>query len=148
MAFRKIDPLWDELFPAEKEPLVLALARAYRWQPMIDSGAVPGVEAIAAQHRVGWAYMSRIVGLAALAPDLTQAALRGDEPGGLSLRRLPGGRLRVGTSSVLPFAAEAHSPVPGVRPRSASRITSGSSSLVHTSAPSMAQTGRPGCILP
>lgn len=71
-----------------RSPLVLALARAYRWQGEIDSGEVPGAEAIAARHGVNRAYVSRILGLAMLAPDLTQAALNGDEPGGLSLRRL------------------------------------------------------------
>jgi hypothetical protein len=71
-----------------RSPLVLALARAYRWQRMIDSGEVPGVEAIAAQCGVDRAYVSRILNLAMLAPDLTVAALKGDEPGGFSLRRL------------------------------------------------------------
>jgi hypothetical protein len=69
-------------------PLVLALARAYRWQRMIDSGEVPGVEAIAAHRGVDRAYVSRILGLAMLAPDLMQAALKGQEPAGLPLRKL------------------------------------------------------------
>ena len=55
---------------------------------MIDSGETPGVEAIAAHHGVNRAYVSRILGLATLAPDLTQAALKSDEPGGFSLRKL------------------------------------------------------------
>ena len=71
-----------------RSPLVVALARAYRWQRMIDSGEVAGVEAIAAQHGVDRAYVSRILDLAMLAPDLTEAALNGDEPGGFSLRKL------------------------------------------------------------
>lgn len=70
------------------QPLVLALARAHRWQRMLDSGKVPGVEAIAAQHGVDRTYVSRILGLAMLAPDLTQAVLKGDEPHGLSLAKL------------------------------------------------------------
>jgi site-specific DNA recombinase len=71
-----------------RSPLVVALARAYRWQRMIDSGEVSGVEVIAAQYGVDRAYVSRILGLAMLAPDLTQAALKGNESGGLSLRKL------------------------------------------------------------
>ena len=74
-----------------RSPLVVALARAYRWQRMIDTGEVPGVEAIAAQYGVNRAYVSRILGLAMLAPDLTQAVLKGDEPACLSLRRLAKG---------------------------------------------------------
>jgi len=71
-----------------RSPLVVALARAYRWQRMIDSGEVPGVEAIAAQNGVDRAYISRILDLAMLAPDLAEAALAGNEPEGLSLRKL------------------------------------------------------------
>jgi site-specific DNA recombinase len=69
-------------------PLVLALARAYRWQRMLDSGEVAGVEAIAAQHGVDRTYVSRILGLAMLAPEVVRAIMKGDEPSGLSLRKL------------------------------------------------------------
>jgi hypothetical protein len=69
-------------------PLVLALARAYRWQRMIDSGEVPGVEAIATQHGVDRACASRILGLAMLAPDIVEAVAKGKGPSGLSLRKL------------------------------------------------------------
>jgi len=75
----------------QNRPLVLALARAHKWQKMLDSGEASGMEAIAAQHGVDRAYVSRILGLAMLAPNLTEAALQGDEPGGLSLRRLTKG---------------------------------------------------------
>lgn len=46
------------------------------------------MEAIAAQQGVDRAYVSRILGLAVLAPDLTVAAMKGDELGGLSLAKL------------------------------------------------------------
>jgi len=55
---------------------------------MIDSGEVSGVEAIAVQHGGDRAYVTRILDLATLAPDLMQAALKGKDPGGLSLRRM------------------------------------------------------------
>ncbi len=73
-----------------RSPLVVALARAYRWQRMIDTGEVPGVEAIAAKHNVDRAYVSRILGLTALAPDIIGAILAGNEPDGISLSRLHG----------------------------------------------------------
>ena len=69
-------------------PLVLALARAHRWQGMLDSDEVSGVEALARQHGVDRTYVSRILGLAMLAPDLAEAAVKGDEASGLSLRKL------------------------------------------------------------
>ena len=58
---------------------------------MLDTGEVAGVEAIAAEHSVDRAYVSRILALAMLAPDLTEAALTGRAPEGLSLRRLARG---------------------------------------------------------
>ena len=73
-----------------RSPLVVALARAYRWQRMIDSGEVAGMEAIAAQCGVDRAYVSRILGLTALAPDIIGAILAGNEPDGISLSRLHG----------------------------------------------------------
>ena len=97
MEFKRRGGRKEIILPADAEsepkvqpnrPLVLALARAYRWQQMMESGEVPGLEAIAAQQGVDRAYVSRILGLATLAPDLTQAALKGDEPGNLSLAKL------------------------------------------------------------
>ena len=70
------------------QPLVLALARAHRWQRMLDSGEAAGVEAIAARHGVDRTYVSRILGLAMLTPEVVAAIVKGDEPSGLSLRKL------------------------------------------------------------
>jgi hypothetical protein len=78
-----------------RRPLVVALARAYRWQRMIDSGEVPGVGVIAAQHRMERTYIARILGLATLAPEIVEAALKGNEPSGLSMRKLLNGRLPI-----------------------------------------------------
>lgn len=60
----------------------------YKWQRMIDSGEVPGVAVIASEHKVDRAYVSRILSLAMLAPDIVQATIEGREPGGMSLRKL------------------------------------------------------------
>ena len=70
------------------KPLVLALARAYRWQRMLDSGQAAGVEAIAAQHGVDRTYIARTLNLATLAPDIVGTIMKGTEPSGLSLRKL------------------------------------------------------------
>ncbi len=68
-------------------PIVVALARACRWQRMIGTREVTGMIAIAAQHGVGRAYVSHTFALAMLARDLTEATLDGEEPGGLSLAK-------------------------------------------------------------
>ena len=78
-----------------RSPLVVALARAYRWQRMIDSGEVAGVEDIATKYRMERTYIARILGLATLVPDIVEAALKGNEPSGMSVRKLLAGRIPV-----------------------------------------------------
>lgn len=55
---------------------------------MLDSGEVPGMQAIADQHGVDRAYVSRIVTLACLAPGILEMIMAGKEPNGLSLATL------------------------------------------------------------
>ena len=71
-----------------RSPLVVALARAYRWQRMIDSGEVPGMEAIAERSGVNRTYVARMLQLTSLAPEFVQAVLAGTEPTGMSLTKL------------------------------------------------------------
>jgi site-specific DNA recombinase len=71
-----------------RSPLVVALARAYRWQRMIDSGEVPGMEAIAERSGVNRTYVARMLQLTSLAPEFVQAVLAGTEPSGVSLTKL------------------------------------------------------------
>ncbi len=72
----------------QNRPMILALARAYKWQEMLDSGEVSGIGAIAAQHGVDRAYVSRMIMLTSLAPEIVEMILAGDEPDGLSLAKL------------------------------------------------------------
>ena len=74
--------------PAAPSSLARAIARAYEWQRMIDSGVAAGLEAIAAQYDVDRSYVSRIITLATLAPGIVEAVLANCEPKGLSLSRL------------------------------------------------------------
>ena len=69
-------------------PLVLALARAYAWQEMIESGRYDSVGELSAALGADRCYVRRIVTLATLAPDIVASILRGEEPSGLSLERL------------------------------------------------------------
>jgi len=55
---------------------------------MLDSGELPSLEAIAAKTGVDRTYISRMLHLASLAPDIVQAILAGKEPSGLSMTRL------------------------------------------------------------
>ena len=74
-------PGGSELTPPTKpQPdgvLVQALARARRWQKLLDRGVYSSVTEIAETEKVSKSYVSRIVRLALLAPDLVEAILTG-----------------------------------------------------------------------
>ncbi len=73
--------------PAQ-EPLVTALARAFHWQELIDTGHYASIAALAEALGVDRCYVRRILTLATLAPDIIQAIVRGEEPSGLSLEKM------------------------------------------------------------
>ena len=74
--------------PEPNRALVLALARAWRWQEMLDSGAVGSVDELAKRLHLGSTYVARTLRLTTLAPNLVESILAGNEPDGLSLRQL------------------------------------------------------------
>ncbi len=78
----------SEVVAPPQEPLALALARAFEWQELLDTGKVKSAGAIAKQAGVSKAYVTRILRLSHLAPDIVQAILDGREPSGLSLVKL------------------------------------------------------------
>jgi len=71
-------------------PLKVALARAFRWQKMIESGGVKSNCDLARRLKLDQSYIARTIRLASLAPDIVEAILRGNEPSGLSLKSLRG----------------------------------------------------------
>ena len=68
-----------------RRPIVIALARAYKWQQMLDAGLVGSLAELAGEVGVDRSYAGRVLRLTSLAPDIAQAILRGVEPDGLSL---------------------------------------------------------------
>jgi hypothetical protein len=65
LAFRP----WDK----EPTPLQLALARGHRWLAMLESGEVRSMKEIARHEGFDISYVSRMVNLATLAPDIVAA---------------------------------------------------------------------------
>jgi len=53
--------------------LQLALARGHRWLAMLESGQVSSLREIAAKEGVGNSYVSRLMHLTVLAPDIVRA---------------------------------------------------------------------------
>src|SRR5687768_1975669 len=55
--------------------LVKALARAWRWQRMLDDGVYASVSEIGDAENISKSYVSRILRLALLAPDIVEQVL-------------------------------------------------------------------------
>jgi hypothetical protein len=68
--------------PQPDGTLVKALARAWRWQRMLDEGVYSTVSEIGDAENISKSYVSRILRLALLAPDIIEAILGGgaDQP--------------------------------------------------------------------
>ena len=67
---------------------VKVLARAFRWQRMLDEGVCGTIEELASREKVNRGYMSRVLRLTLLAPDIVEAILDGRQPEGLRLEDL------------------------------------------------------------
>ena len=89
---RILAPDGSELTPPNKpQPdsvLVKALARAWRCQRQLDRGVYSSVTEIAEAEGISKSYVSRILRLALLAPDLVEAILGGWADQRVMLRRL------------------------------------------------------------
>jgi hypothetical protein len=87
-----VAPDGSELAPSSKpQPdgtLVKALARAWRWQRMLDDGAYASVSNIGDAENISKSYVSRIVRLALLAPDIVEAVVAGRADQSLMLEQL------------------------------------------------------------
>jgi hypothetical protein len=66
--------------PAVDITLVKAVARAFRWRRLLEGGRYATVKELAAAERVDASYVSRVLRLTLLAPDLIEAILQGTQP--------------------------------------------------------------------
>ena len=64
------------------------LARAWRWQKLLDKGVYGSVTEIAEAEKISKSYVSRILRLALLAPDIVEAILGGRADQRVNLERL------------------------------------------------------------
>ncbi len=81
----------SELHNAEspvQETMFLALARAHAWTGIIESGKIATVTQLADKLQLDIAYVTKILHMVNLSPELQEAIIAGREPDGLSLNRL------------------------------------------------------------
>jgi hypothetical protein len=74
--------------PQPDDTLVKALARTWRWQRMLDEGVYSSVSEIGDAEGISKIYVSRILRLALLAPDIIEAILAGRADGSPMLEQL------------------------------------------------------------
>ena len=74
--------------PRVDNAMVKALARAFRWRRMLDDGVCVTMEELAESERVNRGYMSRVLRLTLLAPEIVEAILDGRQPDGMRLEDL------------------------------------------------------------
>lgn len=82
-------PNGETLEPSARDhsptPLQWALVRGYRWLSMLELGEVRSIKDIAQQERCSDSYISRMLNLTTLAPDIVAAILDGTFPPEITL---------------------------------------------------------------
>lgn len=68
--------------------LVKALARAFRWKGMLESGEFASISELAEKEGIAFTYMARVLRLSLLAPDIVEAILDGRQRPKVTLARL------------------------------------------------------------
>ena len=68
--------------------LIKAVARAFRWRKMLEEGRFSTIKELAAVEKINASYVSRVLRLTLLAPDIVEAVLDGRQPEGMTLAGL------------------------------------------------------------
>jgi len=71
--------------PRVDTALVKAVVRAHRWRQMLESGEYASLAELAKAEKVNDSYMSRILRLTLISPDITELILSGRQPSKLQL---------------------------------------------------------------
>lgn len=70
------------------DTLIKALARAFRWKKMLQTGDLATVAELAKREGIAAPYLTRVLRLTFLAPDLIETIIEGRQPRGLTLQTL------------------------------------------------------------
>lgn len=82
-------PTADTAIPTRADPaLVKALARAFRYQRLLDEGRYGSISEMAEAEKIERGYLGSLLRLTLLAPEIVEAILNGRQPEGVSLPRL------------------------------------------------------------
>jgi len=76
---------WGAPRPRVDSTMVKAIARGFRWRKLLETGVYGTVEEIAAAERINPSYVSRVLRLTLLAPEIVEAVLDGRQPAEMTL---------------------------------------------------------------
>jgi hypothetical protein len=68
--------------------MIKAIARAFRWQRLLENGTYTCLDDIARSEKIGASFVSRYYRLVLLAPDIVDAILDGRQPAQLTMKEL------------------------------------------------------------
>ena len=68
--------------------LVKALSRAFRWKRMLDAGEFTTISELAEHERIAHSYMTRVLRLTLLAPDIVDGILDGSQARTMALPKM------------------------------------------------------------
>ena len=77
--------------PAKARPdgtLIRALARAHRWKRMLEAEKCRSIAEIGEAEKINGSFVSRLLWLTLLAPDIQEAILEGRQPNRMQLEQL------------------------------------------------------------
>jgi hypothetical protein len=79
---------WAPAKPRPDETLIRALARAHRWNRMLEAGRYCSAQEIADAEKIGRSFVSRLLRLTLLTPDIQEAILEERQAKGVQLDEL------------------------------------------------------------
>jgi hypothetical protein len=82
------DAVWPVPRPHIDGTMVKAIARAHRWKRLLETGRFASIADLAEAEKINPSYLSRVLRLTLLAPDITEAILDGRQPPALQLDAL------------------------------------------------------------
>jgi hypothetical protein len=65
--------------------LLKALARGFRWRKLLETGDFSTIQEIADAENINPSYVSRVLRMTLLAPEIVEAILQGRQPEGLTM---------------------------------------------------------------
>ena len=68
--------------------LLKALARGFRWRKLLETGHFATIEEIAEAENINPSYVSRLLRMTLLAPEIVEAILDGTQPAGLTRAKM------------------------------------------------------------